>query len=511
MTENDALGTGAGQGGGIYLDSSVEAQLTDSEVSFNRADSDGGGIYAGLYSTVTLTNTEINGNTAGTFDSDSPGDEQFDGDGGNGGGIYAYFAAVVTEQDTTIHDNFSWDGNDYGGSGGGLCLVSSTFTITDTLIDNNTAGYAGGGAYISGNQNFEVEVEEESFTRVTITHNDAGDGGGILMSNAVAYLTDVTIALNTAQGAGGGVLAELALGTVHMNRVTVSGNQADSGGGIYLGYDDADIVNSTISGNIATTEGGGIYVTDFATAFLSQVTVAENVSAGGTGGIYTEPPGEVGGRVELTNSILANGSSALTPGTNCNDGSFTYTGKNLSDDGTCPDDAALAENVDPVLGPLTNNGGMTETHALLAGSPAIDAIEPLQDACVVDEDQRTVARPQGEACDIGAFEAELADVSIQKDEDAYPVSAGSRSATPSPSPTTATVPLSQRHGATAARRHDLCFRQSIDRLHVAKPGGTGDVTCPDGEMNSGTLVVYTLTGTSTKRRRQADIDGTDAK
>ena len=69
-------------------------------------------------------------------------------------------------------------------------------------------------------------------------------------------------------------------------------------------------------------------------------------------------------------------------------------------------DGTTVDVPDPMLGPLQDNGGPTETHALLPGSPALDQIPAVD--CEVTEDQRGVARPQGPACDVGAFELEVA-------------------------------------------------------------------------------------------------------
>lgn len=79
-------------------------------------------------------------------------------------------------------------------------------------------------------------------------------------------------------------------------------------------------------------------------------------------------------------------------------------GYNISEDVACIDESTSFA-ADPLLGPLQDNGGSTHTHAPLEGSPAIDAI-PLEVECTVTEDQRGVARPQGEGCDIGAYEVE---------------------------------------------------------------------------------------------------------
>jgi hypothetical protein len=101
------------------------------------------------------------------------------------------------------------------------------------------------------------------------------------------------------------------------------------------------------------------------------------------------------GTLTFRNTIVAN-----STGVNCtNNGGLVDGGGNLSwPDATCP-----GLNADPLLGPLADNGGPTQTHALLPGSPAIDAA--LLANCP-PTDQRGVIRPQGTGCDIGAFELE---------------------------------------------------------------------------------------------------------
>src|SRR5262249_31184738 len=109
--------------------------------------------------------------------------------------------------------------------------------------------------------------------------------------------------------------------------------------------------------------------------------------------------GGIKGGGTLKNTIVANN----FPGGNCAVVGVS-AGHNLSSDGSCgftaPGDL---NNTDPMLGPLTNNGGPTETHALLAGSPAIDAGSG--DCPPAGADQRGIVRAQGAACDIGAYEA----------------------------------------------------------------------------------------------------------
>jgi hypothetical protein len=165
----------------------------------------------------------------------------------------------------------------------------------------------------------------------------------------------------------------------------------DNGGGIYNAAGaSATLTNVTISGNTSGVRGGGVY--NGGTMTLSNVTLGNNSAPTG-GGILNA------GTLTLRNTIVANSPA----GGNCS-GTLTSLGHNLSSDTTCT--ASFAQvgdlnNVNPLLGPLADNGGGTPTQALLPGSPAIDAGDPI--TCPAT-DQRGISRPQGAACDIGAYE-----------------------------------------------------------------------------------------------------------
>jgi hypothetical protein len=189
----------------------------------------------------------------------------------------------------------------------------------------------------------------------------------------------------------------------------LSGNTSMSGaGGIANGGGaTANISNTTISGNVNSGFQGGGIIND-GTLTLSNSTVAGNSADGRGGGIHEGSLGSL----NVINTIIANNA-----GGNCSifSGSFVSLGHNLSNDTSCPLSASGdLVNTDPQLGPLQDNGGPTLTHALQPGSPAIDAI-PVG-ACTdkygnpITTDQRGVVRPQGSACDIGAFETESATV-----------------------------------------------------------------------------------------------------
>jgi hypothetical protein len=167
--------------------------------------------------------------------------------------------------------------------------------------------------------------------------------------------------------------------------------------------------NSTISGNSlstgsATAQGGAIANTGGSVFVLSNTTVTNN-SAKTAGGLFQAGAGSI----TLRNSILA-GNSASTVGPDCN-GPIASQGHNLVGvTAGCTFAASTGDllNVSANLGPLASNGGPTQTHALNAGSVAIDAGDPGVPgsggtACEAT-DQRGITRPQGPACDIGAFE-----------------------------------------------------------------------------------------------------------
>lgn len=204
-------------------------------------------------------------------------------------------------------------------------------------------------------------------------------------------------------GAGGAAIDNEGARTLIVNNSTISGNSAQSkytsiGGGI-LNNSSALITNSTLSGNSASI-GGGIESPSGSTLNISSSTVSGNsASTGGGISAYLAP-------VAVQNTIVANNG-----GGNCN-GTMTSNGYNLSSDNTCGfNGSGDMNNVDPLLGPLTNNGGPTQTMALPSASPASDAGNP--SGCtdgqgrLLTTDQRGLPRPDKEdtiGCDIGAYE-----------------------------------------------------------------------------------------------------------
>ena len=192
---------------------------------------------------------------------------------------------------------------------------------------------------------------------------------------------------------GGGISNNGSTASLTLNNSTVSGNVASSGGGGISNNGSGGTItltNVTVTGNTAGSGGGGIFA--FAgTLALTNVTVSDNTGTAGSGGISN-----VGAAVTLVNTIGAN-----NLGGDCS-GAITSLGHNLDGDGSCglsgPGDLS---GVDPILGPLADNGGPTFTHALLPASMAIHAGD---DTAAPATDQRGF--PRFGPSDIGAFEVQ---------------------------------------------------------------------------------------------------------
>lgn len=226
---------------------------------------------------------------------------------------------------------------------------------------------------------------------LTVTGGNAATGGGVFVApEGNLSLIDVIMRDNVAADRGGAIHAQ---GGIGVTNSTFSGNRAGNGGAIASDANtQATIFQSTLSGNSATGAGGAITVAN--SAALQRVTIAGNTAPAG-GGLYVENESAAS---LLMNVLFARNSSAC--------GGFTsnrvpWQG-NLSDDASCAFDAGQGTVVaDARVGGLTNNGGPTDTHALLAGSPAINAAD--QTICPAGTaDQRHAPAP--DACDIGAYE-----------------------------------------------------------------------------------------------------------
>jgi CSLREA domain-containing protein len=251
-----------------------------------------------------------------------------------------------------------------------------------------------------------------------ITGNSARFGGGVASSGSLTILNS-TIANNTATLHGGGVGTTFGsgAGSLRIDRSTISNNIADSqGGGLYhQAAPLALITNTTISSNTAL-EGGGIGNND--QLILRSVTITANTASEG-GGVK-----RLGSIVQFNNTIIA-GNNAPT-GPDCAGQSFISEDYNLigntSAANVIGNTTHNLTDVNPLLGPLANNGGPTKTHQLLHGSPAVDA-----GSSTLLTDQRGLPRPSdhpnvanaaaGDGSDIGAYEAAAFEVNSTADAD----------------------------------------------------------------------------------------------
>jgi predicted outer membrane repeat protein len=220
--------------------------------------------------------------------------------------------------------------------------------------------------------------------------------------NSSPILTDVIFRNNSATvGAGGGMNNQTSADTDPsinpvLKNVTFSGNSAPSGGGLFNGNSNTVMTNVTFSGNTASIRGGGMY-NEGANPTLTNITFNGNSAPVGFGGaIRNNSNSLVASNAVIKNSILwGDGSEEIT-----SDG----TGTSTISDSVVQGGFAGGTNIittDPNLAALANNGGFTQTMALGAGSSAIDAAN--NPTCATT-DQRGLTRPQGAACDMGAFE-----------------------------------------------------------------------------------------------------------
>jgi len=236
---------------------------------------------------------------------------------------------------------------------------------------------------------------------VTVTGGQTPDDGGGIRSDGMLTLLRDAISGNSAGGNGGGIEST---GALAVTQSTVSGNRATSGGGIELSG-TAAVGSSTISGNVAggpgvSGSGGGIHGSLAPSVVLSSSTLTGNRSFNAllAGGGLDVPTALV------QNTIVADNVSYLDDQSlgglsNCA-GPVSSGGHNLSDGTDCGlDKEGDQEGVPVLLGPLADNGGPTDTEAVPPESLALDA-----GAGCPATDQRSVSRPRGRACDVGAYE-----------------------------------------------------------------------------------------------------------
>jgi LPXTG-site transpeptidase (sortase) family protein len=432
---------------GTYYPDDGATQTNNSLVSTFML-TDGVSIYGGFtVGDTLLSQRDSNPATNGTVLS---GDiDQIAGTAGN-----AYTVVTVNGllTDTYLLDGFTISGgNQVSGSGvgGGMYIQNASPTLNNLIITANNASGRGGGVFIISVSAVEANYSRPSFTDVTVSNNTAGIGGGVYVQNGSPSFTRVTFSGNSSSGGAGGGLNVQTLGGPGVDEpnlptlldVTFSSNTAVGGGGMFNNNSNTTLNRVTFNGNTATRRGGGM-LNEFSAPTLTNVTFSGNTSTEtsgtttpwGGGGIMNIGADPVLNNVTFNGNNSVNGSgtaggdamknvtltgNASTPviensilwgdgGTNdevLNEGTSSATIEDSIVQGGCPALSTCTNviNSNPVLSALANNGGNTQTMAISVTGAADDAADTTTADCAAT-DQRGTARPQGVACDIGAYE-----------------------------------------------------------------------------------------------------------
>ena len=375
--------SGFGQGGAIRYEGEASLVIDDSRFEGNSAGGSGaeglgsgagsgGAIYiAPRTQSTSISDSEFIGNSAG-----GPGDDGFNSGHGSGGAINHTSGGTMTVSRSIFRANTvggpgSVGGNGGAGSGGAIENSSGTLTVLDSTFDANTVGGAGGEG--SGSGDGLAGAIYTGFRTLTVTGSTfsdnatggpgdpldkggAGRGGAIYASGADLFITNSTLVGNRAGGSGtegsGGAMQVSFTSSVVLSSVTISGN--------FVGDVDGS--------------GAGIDASLLPSATTMPVTARATIISGNTGAPNCYKP------------VVS--SSYSLEGT---DSSATSCGLDLP-------------SANPLLEPLANNEGPTETEALPASSPAVDAVPVAK--CPTNVDQRGKPRPDNgkEFCDVGAYE-----------------------------------------------------------------------------------------------------------
>jgi len=303
--------------------------------------------------------------------------------------IFQVDAGVVTIAGLSIANGRALHGDGFTDNLGGGILNNGSLTVSNCIIACNAA------------------LEEDGGN---------GFGGGIFTLGPLTVV-DSTIRGNKANYAGGGIFT-FHSGNVRMDRCNISGNYAGvQGGGVNFQGRARSLINSTISGNRSAEEETAsallhiVFANEASALDLTACTITRNCGPTNGAVVIAALPGNLGISTRMIGTLVADN----MPPNFFLDGNpiLQSLGFNLDSDGTSGlvdgvngDLVGTPDNpLDAHLSPLMNHGGPTWTHALLPGSPALDA-----GVCMtvggdpLATDQRGLSRPQGAACDIGAFE-----------------------------------------------------------------------------------------------------------
>ena len=396
-------------GGGMYNESS-DPILENVNFSNNTTGHLGGGICNSL-SSPSLMNVTFTANSAesGGGVSNFRGAPRFENVTFTQNSASKYGAGLLNEDSAPVLMNVPFSDNTAVRRGAGIHNYLGSLQMDHSVFQNNTAGISGGGIY---SYESSLQVSDLTFTGNTAQTLGAGMANYYLFDST---FTSLTFSGNTAGDYGGGMYNDYSSPTI--SQVVFDQNSADHGAGLY-NYSSAPsltnalftnniasigagvynygsslaLTNATFSSNTAQTRGGALANVAGSSSTLLNTTITLNSSPLGAG-FYNE-----GSSPLLTNAIIWGNTQGNLVGTG-----ITATYSIIQ--GGYPGEGNFS--ADPLLGPLQDNGGFTLTHALLNGSPAIDAGSP---TICPPTDQRGFYRPiDGNAdgfaiCDIGAFE-----------------------------------------------------------------------------------------------------------
>ncbi|MEJ2606677.1 MAG: choice-of-anchor Q domain-containing protein [Anaerolineales bacterium] len=392
---------GGGSGGAIAIRGGTLLSVAGSDFTDNLA-TEGGAI------STFNTNSSVTG-------SNFTGNET---DGSGGGAIYAEISDL-TISECEFSSNFAmisggavefighyFDGYD-------LTLYDVNLTITSSTFTQNE-GYLRAGAVMLTNA-AGLTIDNSTFDgnqAASYTSSDSGAYGGAVYLNEVVEDVATLVSISDSsfyrnQSDGGAAIYDRAGSRLSITSSTFADNIGDYGPAGIQTDGNLNIINSTFSGNTGDcpgfTDGAcGIAIHSARSAGIMYSTIVENTGPESGAAVLSQ-----GGVVKINGSIIANnvgGDCGTSEG-----GSLGSSSAGLDSDGSCR--APITD--DPLVGPLADNGGPTQTRALHSGSPAIDA----GPANCVSRDQRGVLRPypSGGNCDLGAYEVSMPMVEYPSD------------------------------------------------------------------------------------------------
>jgi len=316
-----------------------------------------------------------------------------------------YNPASIEISGGKFRNNQAWHAH-----GGAICHLQGELSIQETWFIDNEANEHGGALFL---------IDKSELSELLLTDNIArGSGGAAAIGypsyidqipgefvivdptnlNFSTHITNTIIRNNTGGSHGAGLYINIG-GRVSISKSTVKENVTNYwGGGIFQEGGDLVITNSTFSANSAS-KGGGLYNTGCSstqtTLDIKHSTFAHNIASDSSEGGGLQYMGEV----NIQNSLVTLNSNQDCGISQCSSSNVSVAGS-VDSDGSC---GFSVTETDPKIGPLSKNGGATQTHALQSDSPLINTAP---DCALLQDDQRGVHRPQpqGGNCDPGAYE-----------------------------------------------------------------------------------------------------------